>query len=87
MENRPGLNNKLFLPKYFKKKMKNENNIAKLNLHFTAAWGVSTVQEIQMDKFSNLLFLKQFLLDGFPKTLSNIRKNEDNKALPAVLEP
>lgn len=89
MENRSGLNNKLFLPKYFQKKIliKNENNIAKLNLHFTAAGGITAVQETYIDKWSNLLFLHQLLLEGFPKRFSNVGKNEHDKTLPDVLEP
>lgn len=47
--------------------IKNENNITKLNLDFTAIWGIITGKGMEINKLSNQLFLNQFLLEGFPK--------------------
>lgn len=46
--------------------IKNENNITKLNLDFTAIWGIITEKGMEINKLSNQLFLNQFLLEGFP---------------------
>lgn len=45
------------------------------------------MQEIAVDKLSNLLRLNQFLLEGFPERLHNTGKNGANKTSQAVFEP
>lgn len=59
--------------------IKNIDNIVKFNLHFTAAWGITTGQETESGKLSNWLLLNQFLLEA-----SLTLENEDNKILPAI---